>query len=124
MTGLSNKSAVITGAAQGIGRAIAERFVNDGARVVVADIQGEKAEECARALEIHERELGPEHPETAWTRYNVALIAQGRGDLDTAREGFRQSLVALEAALGTAHTRTMLVRRSLVALDDPTSPAH
>ena len=32
MSGLSNKVAVITGAAQGIGRAIAERFVNDGAR--------------------------------------------------------------------------------------------
>jgi len=50
MPGLENKVAVITGAAQGIGRAIAERFINDGARVIVADIQADKVQDCAQAL--------------------------------------------------------------------------
>ena len=34
---LENKAAIITGGAQGIGLAIARRFLDDGARVVIAD---------------------------------------------------------------------------------------
>ncbi len=39
---LQDKRAIITGAAQGIGRAIALDFVAEGADVLLADIQGEK----------------------------------------------------------------------------------
>jgi NAD(P)-dependent dehydrogenase (short-subunit alcohol dehydrogenase family) len=39
MSRLQQKSCVITGAAYGIGRATAERFAQEGARLVVADIQ-------------------------------------------------------------------------------------
>ena len=42
---LKGKTAIITGAAGGIGRATVLRFVQEGARVVAADIQGEGAEE-------------------------------------------------------------------------------
>ncbi|HNP74568.1 MAG TPA: SDR family NAD(P)-dependent oxidoreductase, partial [Kouleothrix sp.] len=34
---LDGKAAIVTGAAAGIGRAIAERFAAEGARVVLAD---------------------------------------------------------------------------------------
>ena len=50
MTSLSGKVAIITGGAQGLGCAIAERYVHDGARVIVADIQGEKAGQTAARL--------------------------------------------------------------------------
>ena len=40
---LQNKIAVITGGAQGIGAAIAERFAQEGAKVVIADINEGKA---------------------------------------------------------------------------------
>ncbi|WP_406028226.1 3-oxoacyl-ACP reductase FabG [Nocardioides sp. NBC_00850] len=47
---LENRTAVITGGAQGIGLAVAERFVAEGARVVLADLDGAAAE--AKALEL------------------------------------------------------------------------
>jgi 3-oxoacyl-[acyl-carrier protein] reductase len=48
---LENKVAVITGGAQGIGRTVALGMARDGARVVVADLQGEKAKSVARELQ-------------------------------------------------------------------------
>ena len=49
MGSLEGKVAVVTGAAQGIGRAIADGLAAAGARIVVADLQG--AEEAAAAYE-------------------------------------------------------------------------
>jgi len=47
---LNDKVAVVTGAAQGIGRAIAETLAQRGAHVVVADLQVEKAEATAKEI--------------------------------------------------------------------------
>jgi len=47
---LSRKSALITGAARGIGRAFAQRFAQEGARVVVADIDLDLAHRTAGAI--------------------------------------------------------------------------
>ncbi len=47
MSKLDGKVALVSGAAQGIGRAIAERLAGDGARVVIADRHGDKASEAA-----------------------------------------------------------------------------
>ena len=48
--GLSGLVAVVTGAAQGLGLAISERLARDGATVVMADVQQEKAETEANRL--------------------------------------------------------------------------
>ena len=47
---LDGEVAVVTGAAQGIGSAIARRFAEAGASVVLADIQLEKAEGVAERI--------------------------------------------------------------------------
>ncbi len=48
---LEAKRAVVTGAAQGIGFAIAARFVDEGARVIVADANADKGATAVRDLD-------------------------------------------------------------------------
>jgi NAD(P)-dependent dehydrogenase (short-subunit alcohol dehydrogenase family) len=48
--GIDGKTAVVTGAAKGIGAAIARSLAEEGARVVILDIDGATAEKTAAAL--------------------------------------------------------------------------
>ena len=50
MKRLEDKTAIVTGAAHGIGRAIAELYAEEGARVVLADIDEEAGEAAADAI--------------------------------------------------------------------------
>jgi 3-oxoacyl-[acyl-carrier protein] reductase len=48
---LDGKSAIITGSARGIGRATAELFVSEGAKVLINDLDGDVAEQAANEIE-------------------------------------------------------------------------
>jgi 3-oxoacyl-[acyl-carrier protein] reductase len=75
---LHQKVAIITGAGSGIGRATAERFVREGARVVVADISGQRAAATSQ-------ELGPNAAPVAGDVTDPAAVASM---VDTAVQRF------------------------------------
>lgn len=58
MTLLKDKVAVITGGAQGLGLAMAEEFVRAGAKVVIGDLDGARAQEAAASLDGEALGLG------------------------------------------------------------------
>ncbi|HWC29553.1 MAG TPA: SDR family NAD(P)-dependent oxidoreductase, partial [Dehalococcoidia bacterium] len=57
MQNFEGKVAVVTSAASGIGRALAERFANEGMRVVLADVEEPALETAVRELTQAEHEV-------------------------------------------------------------------
>src|SRR4051794_9396410 len=76
---LATRVALVTGAASGIGRAVAERFAAEGAAVVVADLNADGAQEVAAGLGTRDQALG---------------LAIDVGDPDAVAAAFRQAALA------------------------------
>ncbi len=74
--------AVVTGAASGIGRGVAERLAAEGARVVIADIQREAGTEVARSLGDAARFVEVDVADEAQVAAAVDLAAREFGRLD------------------------------------------
>ncbi len=74
---LYGKVAVITGSASGIGRATAELFAREGAKVVVADIKDKESEEAVDVI----RKAGGE---ATFVHTNLAVVAEIEKMIDTA----------------------------------------
>jgi glucose 1-dehydrogenase len=77
---LKDKVAIVTGAARGIGLAIAKRYVAEGARVTIADVDA-AGEAAARALS-NARFLATDVGDAANARSVVAETCRAFGDLD------------------------------------------
>ena len=55
------------------------------------------------ALSIREKSLGYEHPDTATTYNNIALVYNNQGDYTRALEWYSKALIIFENTLGTEH---------------------
>src|SRR5215208_6679192 len=78
MRGLADRVAVVTGGASGIGRSVAERLSEEGAKVVVVDRRGDAAEEVVGGL----------HGEGLAVEADVAKVEDVDGYMAAARERF------------------------------------
>jgi Tfp pilus assembly protein PilF len=69
-----------------------------------------------RALALREKRLGPEHPETAETLNNLAVLFLDEGDNEAARPLFERALAINEKALGAEHPATATTLNNLAQL--------
>ena len=79
---LKDKVAIITGGARGIGRAIAEGYAREGARVCVADIDGKQAADPAAAIGRRAFGIGVDVTDLESIRAMTALVESKAGGID------------------------------------------
>jgi 3-oxoacyl-[acyl-carrier protein] reductase len=79
---IAGKVALITGAGSGLGRAVAERFAAEGAKVVVADIAEERGRAVADALGESAAFVRCDHTSSDDNARAVALALERFGALD------------------------------------------
>jgi len=79
---LRNRVALITGGAAGIGRATAERFAAEGARVVICDVDEERGRTTAQALGAEHRFYAVDVTDQAAVQAWVNDVVQRCGRID------------------------------------------
>jgi NAD(P)-dependent dehydrogenase (short-subunit alcohol dehydrogenase family) len=92
VSALDGQVAIVTGAAQGIGRTIAEGLAGEGAQVVVADLRG--AEDAASALGGLAVDVDVSDQAACERMAQAAIDAYGRIDVLVNNAGIWSSLVA------------------------------
>ncbi|GJD51856.1 2-dehydro-3-deoxy-L-rhamnonate dehydrogenase (NAD(+)) [Methylobacterium crusticola] len=78
---LDGRTAIVTGGAQGIGRAVVERFLASGARVEIWDVDGAEAERAAAATGAGARAVDVTDAEGVMRAASAARQALGRLDI-------------------------------------------
>src|SRR5487761_2356245 len=90
---LNDQEATVTGAASGIGKAIATRFVTAGARVVVADLNSDAANATAREIDPSGHSMGVAMNVTDEDAVNAGIAATvskyGRVDVLVSNAGIQ-----------------------------------
>ena len=80
MTSMSGRVALITGAGSGIGRAAAQLFAREGAKVVVVDIDDEAGQRTVALVEESGGEATFVHADVTVEREIKAMIAAATGE--------------------------------------------
>ncbi|KFE45608.1 L-iditol 2-dehydrogenase [Pseudomonas congelans] len=82
MKRLEGKSALITGSARGIGRAFAQAYINEGARVAIADIDLQRAQATATELGPHAYAVRMDVTDQSSIDQAIAAVVAQIGKLD------------------------------------------
>jgi NAD(P)-dependent dehydrogenase (short-subunit alcohol dehydrogenase family) len=124
---LDGKVAVVTGGANGIGRACCERFAEEGADVVLADLLDDAAAETVTAVERHGRKALYVHADATSRDDNAAVMQQAVdafGGLDVlvtaagvSHAGYRSGDVQQTVRQLAGNSRLMDADRGQVFLD-------
>lgn len=79
---LTGKTAIVTGSTRGIGRAIAERFLAEGAKVIIHGRSEETAKELARNFDDQAIGIGGEIGQTATAQKLIDTVNTAWGKID------------------------------------------
>jgi 2-hydroxycyclohexanecarboxyl-CoA dehydrogenase len=82
MRGLTGKVAIVTGAARGIGLAIASRLAEEGAKIAIADINGDGAASAAERIGGAAMGVRVDVTDTASIAAGVAAVVERLGPID------------------------------------------
>ena len=94
---LLNKVALVTGAAQGIGKAIAEIFVKEGATVIFSDINDDKGQRACNDINIKRQQWGESKP----AQY-MHLDVSNESDRQQAEQAIKQKYQGLDILVNNA----------------------
>ena len=81
MARLSNKTAIVTGGASGFGAGIVRKFLEEGARVIIADINGDAAAALAKELGALSQQVDVSKDASVQALAEAAYAAFGRLDI-------------------------------------------
>ncbi|CDP51444.1 Sorbitol dehydrogenase [Devosia sp. DBB001] len=93
---LANKTAIVTGGASGFGAGIVKKFVAEGARVMVADINGDAAHAMAAELGALSHQVDVSKAESVNALAEAALKAFGNLDILVNNAGVSHLPAAME----------------------------
>ena len=93
MRNLEDKNVLVTGSGAGMGEAIARRFVEEGSRVLVTDIDVDRGQAVAKELDMPFVRIDAGDPESVESAVGAAVKAFGRLDVMVNNAGIN-SLVA------------------------------
>ena len=93
MRNLEDKNVLVTGSGAGMGEAIARRFVEEGSRVLVTDIDVDRGQAVAKELDMPFMRIDTGDPESVESAVGTAVKAFGRLDVMVNNAGIN-SLVA------------------------------
>ena len=95
---LKDKVALVTGAAQGIGFACAQAFASEGARIVLADVNGDKGRKAAESLGAAFAPCDVSRKDQVVAAVDMAVENYGRLDILVANAGIVHAADFLDLA--------------------------